>query len=285
MGAVLRYAGIAGLLLTLASCSGGSSDTAPVPSGGASASPAISAEQARQVLGDYVSTVNKAVAAKDPTAWETTATGPLRKILTAQAVMAGGKPPADATISLSNPALYVPRLATGPRWFATAVEQGRQEVLLVFVQDQGGWLPVHRLPFQNRPPEIAVDAQGYAMTATGAPGTVRLPAAHAAYLNGTPDSVVPDTYSRSRPAGHYAPDPYPAYALRTTDGGALVWYALDQSAQYAAGSAPTQVKAYLGGKRQASQATWIWQAIAYVPMSGDPTILGEQVALTAASPR
>jgi hypothetical protein len=274
--------------LIVAACTGSPGGRPPAASGDPSeAAPAVTAAESRAALAGYASRADKAVAAGDATAWAGTAAGALRRVVAAEAVMAGGKPPKNAAITLTNPAMYVPRLTGRPRWFATAVLQRQygkaREVLFVFVQDKPGdpWLPVHRLPFSHSPPEIATDAQGYAMAASDAASPTALPAAHAAYLNGSADAVVPDAYSRTRPPGRYVPGTDPIYALRTKDGGDLVWYALTQTDAYAKDVLPPQVRAYLHGQKRPVTATWTWQAIAYIPPHGTPTVLGEQVTLTA----
>lgn len=277
------------MALITAGCSGahGNGGRAPAATGDpTSVAPALTAAESRAALAGYVDRVDRAVTGGDATAWANSTGGALRGVVAAEAVLAGGKPPADATLTLTNPAMYVPRL-TGPlRWFAASALQQqygkKQEVLVVFAQAKPGdpWLPVHRLPFSHSPPEVATDAQGYAMAATDASGPAALPAAHAAYLNGQADSVVPDAYSRTRPPGRYSAAGDPIYALRTKDGGDLVWYALTQTGSYAQNALPQQALTYLHGKARAATVTWTWQVIAYIPPHGLPTILGEQAALT-----
>ncbi|MDX6430332.1 MAG: hypothetical protein QOE54_2698 [Streptosporangiaceae bacterium] len=308
-------------LLSVAVLSGGCSGGGTGPAAGIRSTeptvpPAISAPESLKVLDDYVTKHNGAAGSGDVKAWRDTATGPFREVVSAQATANNGRPPAGR-ISLVNPVMYVPRLAGYPRWFAAAALEEHPgggkpvEVVMLFVRARASdaWRPAHRLPFKGRPPEIATDDQGYALPvapqATGfviAPGG--LAAAHAGYLNGeNPPGFAPDPYTASRrgplPDGggwsrqdRFAAGGDPIYALRTKDGGTLVWYVVVQTTRLTsngAGSAatlPAAVSAYLAGSARVAgkaEATWTWLAIGYIPTRGKAAVLGENVSLTRAA--
>jgi hypothetical protein len=90
-------------------------------------------------------------------------------------------------------------------------------------------------------------------------------------------------------SAHSTPAAYPVRALRTEDGGALVWYTVQRTATYtAAGRAarakvPDDVRAYLGGRTgRTVVATWLWQTAAYVPVSGRAKVIIQSIDLASA---
>jgi hypothetical protein len=197
---------------------------------------------------------------------------------------------------------YVPRLDGFPKWFGIAALErsggNDQQVLGVFVQSEkkDDWRAAHWLTFQGQPPQLAYDAQGYAIPAPDR----GLPAAHAKYLaSGDESAVVPDAYSRnartkkigdwtSEP-GTFTPGPGSSHALRTKDGGSLVWYGLKQEQTLTDGeedALPAEVRDYLTENDdkpgKTLRTTWQWLAIGYAPVSGKARVLGESVSLTAA---
>ncbi|TDD67057.1 hypothetical protein E1293_38450 [Actinomadura darangshiensis] len=203
--------------------------------------------------------------------------------------------PKSAEISLGNPVFYVPRERDYPRWFGVAAVErsgGRdQQVLGVFVQTdaKSDWRAGHWLTFQGKPPQLAYDRQGYAIAAADR----RLPAVHAKYLvDGDASGLVPDAYSanartKSGAAGGFTPGPGASYALRTEDGGSLVWYGLTQEQTLDGGSTlPGEVRDYLakndGKPGKSVFVTWQWLVIGYAPPSGKGRVLGESVSLASA---
>ncbi|NKZ06263.1 hypothetical protein [Actinomadura latina] len=291
---------VAALLLAVAGCSGSVSGTgteATEPSG----KPAVTAEESLDVLKDWTERHNKAITSGEERQWRDTVTGALEAPVSAR-VRTYGKLPESAEISLSNPVFYVPRLDGFPKWFGIAgLERsgGRdQQVLGVFVKAKKAddWLAAHWLTFQGKPPQLDYDPQGYAVPAPDR----GLPAAHAKYLaDGDESAVVPDPYSRdartkkigdwtSEP-GKFTPGPGPSYALRTQDGGSLVWYGLRQEQELSGGEAstlPAGIRDYLGKDDDKPGKTldtsWQWLAIGYAPPSGKARVLGESVSLTSA---
>ncbi|MQY07067.1 hypothetical protein [Actinomadura macrotermitis] len=284
---------------TLTSCS---DDPDPADTAGAArpAAPAVSAEESARVLKDWVARHNKALTSGEERDWRAAVTGALAAPVRAR-VRTYGALGAEARISLRNPVFYVPRLSGGPRWFAVAAlerSDGRErQVLALFTRNSAKepWLAAHWLTFKGRPPELAYDPQGYAVPASDR----GLPAAHAAYLTSNDQTgLAPDAFSTqarsgrsgdwTAPPGRFTPGPGPSHALRTRDGGSLVWYGLTQRQTLTGGTAerlPGELRAYLtktgadpGGT---VRATWQWLAIGYSPATGGKArVLGTSVSLT-----
>ncbi len=285
---------VVAVVVGLGGCSGGGGG-----GGGGSeevSAPALSGGEALTVLRGWAERHNKAITSGDERLWREAVTGALALPVEAR-VRTYGKLSASAEISLVNPVFYVPRLGGSPKWFGVAALERsggvEQQVLGVFVRSSGGWRAAHWLTFRGEPPRIAFDAEGYAI----AVGDRGLPGAHAKYLaRGDEGGVVPDAYSRNArvkgvgdwrgAAGEFTPGPGASYSLRTTDGGALVWYAVQQEQVVSGGTAaglPVEVRDYLGGRAGKSVAvTWQWLAIGYAPASGKERVLGESVSLVSA---
>ncbi|MGP4026591.1 hypothetical protein [Actinomadura sp. 3N407] len=297
------HAALAALAIALSgsTCSGGDGTDAGADANEPSGKPAITAEESRRVLKDWADRHNKAITSGDERLWRDTVTGALEAPVTAR-VRTYGKLPKSAEISLANPVFYVPRQDDHPKWFGiAALERSggtEQQVLGVFVKTDAKtrWRAAHWLTFQGRPPQLAYDRQGYAIPAPDR----GLPAAHANYLeNGDQGALVPDDYSsnaRTREQGDWTatpgtitPGPGPSYALRTEDGGALVWYALKQEKTLGGGTEstlPGEVRDYLtkndDDPGETLRTTWQWLIIGYAPVSGKGRVLGESVSLVSA---
>ncbi|MFB4306087.1 hypothetical protein [Actinomadura sp. GTD37] len=294
------HVALAALLLAAAGCSGSGPDAGAAPEE-PSGTPAVTAEESLDILKDWTKRHNKAITAGDERQWRDTVTGALEAPVSAR-VHTYGKLPESAGIALSNPVFYVPRLDGFPKWFGiAALERSggeEQQVLGVFVRGKKSddWRAAHWLTFQGKPPQLAYDSQGYAMLAPDR----GLPAAHAKFMSsGDESALVPDDYSRNARTrktggwtaepGKFTPGPGPSYALRTRDGGSLVWYGLEQERNLTGGTEaalPGEVRDYLAkddakpGKTL--DATWQWLAIGYAPASGQARVLGESVSLTTA---
>ncbi len=289
----------------LAGCQNGTGThgrTAATPSAG----PVVSAGESARVLDGYVRAYNKAVARPGVKARREPATGALAELVR-------GNPPSP--ISLADPVLYVPRSDSYPKWFAaTALERrGATEhpVFLLFVQARadGAWLPANRLYLTGDPPKIAIDAQGYAVALAPDTGGLAMrpadvPAAQAAYLDHDDRKIAPGRLATRRKAmerlqnqglrargvevtAHSTPEGDSVYALRTGDGGALVWSAFRRTVTYttreAAVEVPAGVRRLLGprtGRR--AVATWLWRSVAYVPPRGRPDVLTQALDLISA---
>ncbi|MBO2456742.1 hypothetical protein [Actinomadura violacea] len=296
---VLAVAMVGATALTGA-CSGGGADggtAEAAPTG----SPAVGADESLKVLRDWTDRHNKAITSGDERLWRDTVTGALAAPVTAR-VHTYGRLPESATISLANPVLYVPRRPSYPKWFGVAAlerSDGKdQQVLGVFVKTtaKDAWRAAHWLTFRGDAPDLTYDAEGYAIPAPDR----GLPAAHAAYLGkGDTGGLIPDAFSaNARKAeqggwkvtpGRFRPGPGPSYALRTSDGGSLIWYGLTQDATLTGGTEdalPAEVRDFLAkdGRKPGGtvHASWQWLAIGYAPPSGKGRVLGESVSLTGA---
>ncbi|URM96030.1 hypothetical protein LUW76_17790 [Actinomadura madurae] len=81
----------------------------------------------------------------------------------------------------------------------------------------------------------------------------------------------------------------PSYALRTEDGGSLVWYGLKQEMPLTGGDVstlPAELRDHLAEKGDEPsgtlRTTWQWLVIGYAPPSGKGRVLGESVSLVSA---
>ncbi|MFA1548546.1 hypothetical protein [Actinomadura chokoriensis] len=294
------HVGLAALLLAVAGCS----ESGPAAGAGSkepSGKPAVTAEESLKILEAWTGRHNKGITSGDERQWRDTVTGSLEAPVSAR-VRTYGRLPESAEISLMNPVFYVPRLDGFPKWFGVAALERsggkEQQVLGVFVKTgkPDDWRAAHWLTFQGKPPQLAYDPQGYARAASDR----GLPAAHAKYMgSGDESTLVPDAYSRSARAkrigdwkagpGEFASGPGASYALRTSDGGSLVWYGLKQERTLAGGredTLPREVGDYLAknddkpGDRL--RVTWQWLVIGYAPPSGKGRVLGESVSLASA---
>jgi hypothetical protein len=159
-------------------------------------------------------------------------------------------------------ALSSPDTGAGRRVAVPPMAQQHRHALL-FVQDKAGapWrLAADPYPTGRALSGIAVDSAGYATAvppddARLALAPAQVGAAHAALLTAGPKAAAANgigsgvhttlAYTALRKAtgqftrvgvnltSRFAPSTAPVYALRTTDGGALVWYVLQQNERYA----------------------------------------------------
>ncbi|MEO3822217.1 hypothetical protein [Actinomadura sp. B10D3] len=297
----MALATVAAVLLNACS-SDEASDTAPSPE--PTGAPAVGVDESFRVLSEWTDRHNDAITSGDVRVWREAVTGALEAPVSAR-VRVYGELPASARISLANPVLYVPRQSRYPKWFGMAALErstGKdQQVLGVFVKTdaKARWRAAHWLTFQGAPPDIASDRQGYAISAPDR----GLPSVHARYLaDGDESGVVPDAYSADARTkrygdwtggpGKFTPGTGPSYALRTKDGGSLVWYGLKQEITLTGGDAstlPAELRDHLAkaaeeGEKPAGtlRTTWQWLVIGYAPPSGKRRVLGESVSLVSA---
>jgi hypothetical protein len=161
-----------------------------------------------------------------------------------------------------------PRMAGYPRWFFAALtDTGSHPVsrqIAVFVQDRSGaqwraaYTPITTLrvsgtvaagvDFTDSPDVPAPDDAGLALAPARLPGALadllnngkRSPYYHSmrttAWIVGAHRHLAQDRAAYLRDgwtgSGGYAPGPFPAYAVRTTSGGALVWSSVDLRESY-----------------------------------------------------
>ncbi|WP_019629202.1 hypothetical protein [Actinomadura atramentaria] len=290
------------------------------PGRGAAPDPAIDRAEAERVLARYGAIARHASATLDGTGLAAVESGPqlMMDLAALTRLRAAGRRPAP--VDLRRATYYIPRVSGYPRWFTVgALSRGPGGTVrhaLLFAKDRPGaaWLlAADPLPAADVLDRVALDAHGYATavppTSTGYPvAPARLGAAHAALLTGGPGApgaavlaTGPDAVRAHRAvlAGQaalrrrgvrlttrFVPDRTPAYALRTADGGALVWYVLRRHESYrAARRAKIQVAGDLTGltprrsfpNRMA--ATTLIQYLTKIPPTGArpaaPAVTGE----------
>jgi hypothetical protein len=250
-------------LLTLAAACTGSPSSAD-----AGGPPALSKDQAAQVLERFVATANRAGRDLDDETLAAVEGAPQLTMDAAAYKLRRASKDKPADVPYAKPTFYIPRLSGHPRWFAADVITGTGKDTLrhamLFTQDKAGgpWLLTDDpYPTDAALGRVALDKDGYATaltpTATGlAMAPDRLAPAHAALLTAGPKTpgaaglaAGPKTtqaYDALRQAqdqlgkggvsltSRFAPDSSPVHALRTTDGGALVWYVVRQNEAYTA---------------------------------------------------
>jgi hypothetical protein len=229
----------------------------PVSACGTPAHPALSKVQAQQVLANYQSVNNRANAAMDGRLLATVETGAQLEMDRAGYRLRQAKKERKYTpFTYAAPAYYIPRLKGYPKWFAVDAASGNTRHALLFTQDHAGgpWL-LAADPFPSSALSvITLDKDGYA-TAVDPRDThtalepEKVAGAHAALLSaGSGDMAAGPYTTDSRDAlgkvqselkrrgvtltSDFAPDQQRAFALRTTGGGAMVWYVVRQSERY-----------------------------------------------------
>lgn len=291
--------------LLLTGCGGGSG---PAQAAGA---PALTKAQATQVLNSHMAAANKAAERFDGGVLAGTETNPQLEMDTAAYKLQQAIKRKPAAIAYTSPTFYIPRLSGFPRWFVADVTEGKTRRALLFTQDgqEAPWL-LTAAPYASGKPlsGIALDRAGFATsvraddTELGASPT-KLATAHAALLTGGPKApgadglaVGPQTtqsYDALRKAqdqlkksgvtlhSQFVKHTTPVYALRTVDGGAMVWYVLQQNESYRAtqpgklavsgdviGLAPARAaRTHLG-------TTVLIQYLGKVPRRGPATVTG-----------
>jgi hypothetical protein len=294
----------------LSGCSGGGGSAAPARAAGAAA---LSRQQAQQVLSHYQAGIDKADQALDAKALTALETGPQLQMDTAAYKLHRATKQKYAQVGYTAPAFFIPRLTGFPRWFAADATDPKAKLhhALLFTQQSASapWLlaadPIE--PSGTPLPGIALDSAGLATPVAGtaalAVAPARLAAAHAELLTAGPKSpsakalATGNQTSRAFTAlqqarsgfgrlgvnltTQFQPAGQPVYALRTKDGGAVVWYVLQQEETYAAkkpgaisvsgdlvGLAPAgKVKKQLG-------TTVLIQYLADVPAKGKANVSG-----------
>lgn len=253
----------ASALAALSGCSGGGGSAAPANAAGAAA---VSRSQAAAVLSKYQTGVGKAQQALDAKALSTLETGPQLQMDLAGFKLHQATRRRYVPTAYTSQAFFIPRLTGFPRWFAAdvATDKGKLHQALLFTQQSASapWLlAADPVESGGTPlPGIALDKDGLATPVTGAAALAVAPAkiaaAHAELLTAGPKSpgatgLAPGNQtSRAFSAlqqarggfgrqgvtltTQFQPAGQPVYALRTKDGGAVVWYVLQQRETYAA---------------------------------------------------
>ncbi|KAB2380264.1 hypothetical protein [Actinomadura montaniterrae] len=252
---------LAGAALAAAGCDDNTSSAGVGP-------PALTKQQAGQVLAAYTTAVNRAGKRldgrelpgieADPQLSMDEAALKLRRTIRQ-------RPPA---LKFTHPVFYIPRLRGYPHWFAADAITGKGKQTLrhamLFTQAKAGapWLlAADPYPADAALSKVALDPDGYATPVDagdkGLPiAPARLPAAHAAVLSGGTSAPgasalakgpkTSETYNALKQgeqalanrgvtlSSKFSAAPYAVYALRTKDRGALVWYVVKQNEAYSA---------------------------------------------------
>jgi hypothetical protein len=305
-----------GLAASLTACGGGSAVHAH-PAG----SPAISRQQAAQVLSDYEKTDNQANRDLNDSLLNSVETGPQLSMDSASYKLHRVTNARYAPFTFTKPAFYIPRLTAYPHWFAVdavagpVTGKGRPpRFAMLFRQEAPGapWrlaadpyvtsasspLSAIRLDSSGYATPIAADEAGRLAVAPdkivpahanlltsgpAAPGAASLaggPQTNQAYnalqqARGGFAKLGVDLTSRFTPSGQ------PVYALRTTDGGAIVWYVLQQQETYVSAKPGTlSIAGDLVGLAPAGKVdkrldtTVLIQYLARIPVRGGATVDG-----------
>ena len=308
---------LATLTLTLpvmAACGGGHKK----PAAGAG-TPAVSKQQAAQVLADYQSANNQANRTLDDSALSSIETGAQLSMDAAAYKMRRVTKQKFTDFSFTKPTFYIPRLTGYPRWFAVdalsdpSTKGQPVHHALLFRQETPGapWrLAADPYVSGDSTPlsDIELDKDGFATRVSPDAGQLALPPskvapAHAELLTSGPaahgavgmakgpqTSQAYDALQQARGGfaklgvnltSRFTPSGQPTYALLTTDGGAIVWYVLQQVETYAANKPGTiSVTGDLVGLAPAGRVekrldtTVLVQYLAKDPAKGTATVYG-----------
>ncbi|MDN3355607.1 hypothetical protein [Actinomadura sp. DC4] len=220
------------------------------------AHPALTKTQAAQILANYQSVNNRANADLDGGLLATVETGAQLEMDRAGYRLRRAKKDKYTAFAYARPAFYIPRQDGFPKWFAVDAASGDTRHALLFVQDRAGgpWL-LAADPFPSSGLSgVDLDKDGYATAVSPTDGGTavqpsKVAGVHAATLSSGTGGMAPGPYtSESRDAltkveaalrkrgvtltSDFAPDQQRSFALRTTGGGALVWYVVRQSERY-----------------------------------------------------
>ncbi|MGK5553949.1 hypothetical protein ACSNOI_20235 [Actinomadura kijaniata] len=309
-------AGLAMGLVTASAACGGS---------GAAEPPALTRDEARAVLGRYEAAVGQAGQRLDAAALPAVETDPQLAMDTAAVRLRRAVGQRTGPLKFASTAFYIPRVAGYPRWFAVeaVTGAGRQALrhALLFTQARAGgpWLlAADPYPGDAVLRNVELDDDAYAVAVPpDAPGLAvapgRIAAAHAALLTGGPQApgataLAPGprtdqahTALRQGVAAlgrrgitftsTFTPAALPVYALRTRDGGAVVWYALRQNEGYSsAKKGRLTVSGDLTGLVPARSVknrmttTVLIQYLATIPPKGKANVTGMYRKAVSASP-
>ncbi|MFI7441376.1 hypothetical protein [Nonomuraea indica] len=254
--AVTLLTGTAGL----AACSG---SAAPAPSRAAAGSstptpapPAVTLDDAAEAFAEFIATDDLLRAGGDLRLSLQITRDSESLLTTAAFASTGNRPP---RYTWGRPTFYVPRFPAGERapWFSVLVTRDDALTLLTFAKAADWRLgSATRLLEGQRAPEIALDADGYA-TALGAQdesvtisphymGPLHATVAEAGASGVTAGLIAPGPHTtdiareisverdEAKLAGFsydsiFSGNDHPVYALRTSDGGALIQYSLTRT--------------------------------------------------------
>jgi hypothetical protein len=293
-----------GILAGGCGSAGGGGGASPGPSN-ASTTPAAAAltlAQARAILTNYEKVNNQANSHLSGKLLSSIETGPMLKgDLVDYKITRAGDEPKIKSFTYRSPHFYIPGNA-GAGWFAvsaTSSNSGGNE-FLVFAKTGGTYkLATSVWRGKARFPSIAVNPDGSATAVTGA-ATAQVATSHSQFLTttaaglrgsgfaaGVSTTQLGKTWYKNvakiKAGGswlggtNWKPRTDPVYALKTTDGGALVWYTATQSLDYhtvspTAWYLPDKTLRALGPDRYHStfHGTWLWRFAAHVPQGAGP---------------
>ncbi|MFD0901455.1 hypothetical protein [Actinomadura sediminis] len=241
------------------------------PSGAPAAAdgpPALSRAQAERVLASYTAAADRAGQKLDRRALTAIETDPQLSMDAAMFKKYRATRQRPPKLSFAKTTFFIPRIQGHPRWFAVGAGggggAGSRPHAMLFTQEKAGgpWLlAADPAPGDGALGRVKLDDQGFAEpVAPEADGLAvapaRLPRAHATLMTDGPDASGAAAFADGPTTGRayqalqqvtkslagqgvelsstFAPAPYRVYALRTKDGGALVWYAMKQYEAYSA---------------------------------------------------
>ncbi len=286
----------------LSGCSSGAEPTGKRTTAPNAQPPAATPEEAARILRAYLT----AMSSPDAAAIKSVEASTARTVHTAQ-LRLGEVTPSRAE------GFAIPRFTSYPRWFAAgAVGPGMTGDVAIFVQsrEEAPWR-VHRLVYLSQPmPELSRDAEGYVTVADpgdvpvrrlkvftdalGDPGVIAARAEPEDPKDGDADDPTVPLIdglrqniklfaSSSWQVRHNTGQAGRSYALKTKDGGTVVWYVLkyDFKAFNTAGRfqitlADEAARMLRGNPVVSKGLTWtcLYQSVAHAPATGDHRVLG-----------
>lgn len=250
---------------------GGAAGCGGSPSGassGSDAPPALSRAEAERVLKSYTAAADQAGQKLSRRALAAIETEPQLSMDAAMFRKYRALRQRPPKLDFPKTTFFIPRLQGHPRWFAVGAGggggQGSRPHAMLFTQEEAGgpWLlAADPAPGDGALGQVKLDDQGFAEPvapeADGLPVTpAGLPKAHATLMTGGPGASGAAAFADGPTTGRayqalqkvtkslagqgvtlsstFAPAPYRVHALRTKDGGALVWYAMRQQEAYSA---------------------------------------------------
>jgi hypothetical protein len=250
--------GLVAFGILAAGCGSGGGGAKPAPSK-ASTTPtaaALTEAQARTVFTRYQKINNQANSHLSDKLISTIETGPMLKAdLVDYKITRAGDEPKIKAFTYRSPHFYIPGNAGTP-WFAVDAKStlGGEE-FLVFVQSGGTYkLATSAWKSKDPFPSIALGPDGSATAVTGG-ATTQVAASHSQYLTTTAAGLRGDGFAPGASTTQlgktweknvakitqggawqggtsWKPRTDPVYALKTTDGGTLVWYTATQNLDY-----------------------------------------------------
>jgi hypothetical protein len=282
----------------------GGASPGPSKTGTTPAANALTEAQAQAIFTNYQKVNNKANSQLSNKLISTIETGPiLTGDLADYKITRAGHEPKIKRFTYRDPHFYTPKNTS---WFAVDAKStlGGEE-FLVFIPSDGTYkLASSTWRGKASWPRIALNPDGSATAVTGG-ATTQVAASHAQFLNsvvaglrgsgfanGEHTTTLAKAWEKSvakiKEGGgllggtSWKARTDPVYALKTTDGGALVWYTATQSLDYHTVSSSFR---YRPGKdflafgpkeyRDTFHGTWLWKFLAYVPQgSGAISVVG-----------